>query len=182
MTSNLIEFEVGNRSHLAIVATFEQQLKDHLFGHFSFYIGSKKFGNWDAIADLAACARWAKTYLARRERVQVIDVSDYEGTYLLWRLHGSHVEPGYPRAYENELPDPDWYPRFGIGRNQFYLTFVGESGVIDTDVVLAIPQPDGTDRIVAFTYATQESADVIVDSHEVLRTLYRFIEWVDGLL
>ena len=182
MISNHDEFEAGERTLVAIVAAFEQQFETHLFGHFNFYVGSKKFGDWGAVADLAACARWAKTYLARRDRIKVLDVSNYEGDYLLWRLHGSHVDPEYPSDYQNELPDPHWYMRLGRGRNRFHLTYIGESGMIDTDVVLAIPQPDGTDRVVAFTYESQEVADVVVDSCEILHTLRTFIGWVDDLL
>ena len=176
-------FERGQREKFAISAIFDEGFENYYFiGRFTFFIESKQFGDWEAFSDLAAGARWARTYLKKREQRDSLDVAGLEPLYLIWRLYGRDFSPGAPRGDQSLIQAPDGYgTKPYISGNEFSLITIGESSTRDSAVVLAIPQPDGTDRILGYEHDTEEIGDATVDSEEVIQIISDFVQWVEGL-
>ena len=179
-SGEIVEF--GKRENFGIRAVFDGWVGKYCFGRLVFFIASKQFGDWEVTPDLATSGRWTRTYLENRKKSDRFDVAEFDAAYLLWRLHGSHVQPRYPREYKTLIQNPSWYEEIGDKRSQFrLLTTIGGAATIDTAAVLVIPQADQTDRVLAFDYEHEEIGDATVDSAEFEEILNLYAEWVENL-
>lgn len=178
-----VSFCVGCRDVVAIEASFEEWNGKYCFGYFAFVIGSKLFGDQQELMDHASSARWAQTFLEARRDDRCFDVSKYSTADLIWHICGKHVSPPFPVGHKPQKRllrcCEDW--TYGQLIHHFGLSDVGEAAVRDSAAIAAVPQCDGTERVVAYEHGTGLLRDVYIKSSELEALLRCYVEWVETL-
>jgi len=136
-------------------------------GRFRFWIGEVPVGDFEDTVDLAAGARWGRCFLLSSSKRTRPDLEPLRPEQVFHELFGRYFAPGAPI-------EP-------LERDPYLLDDVGESSLRDRATVLVFRQRDGFDRLIARSWVTGTTQQIIVEPGHVDDVIRRFCEWVESL-
>jgi len=163
----------GSSDNFAIEAESLEVYGKWTYGKLRFWVNGIPIGDFDDTSDLAASARWGRTFLMaspRRTRAELDHMTAQE-VYEL--LYGRFVEPVHTLSPKS-WPGP-W------DREPYVLDEVGESAVRDKFAVVVVRKGDGSDRVLVDCFDEKRLLETIVPPGSCNLAIESYCAWVEQL-
>lgn len=163
----------GLVDQFAVEANFVERYEKFLYGNLRLWVGGLSVGNYEDSMDLAASARWTKTFLNHSGSRTWAGIDDalpeevFERLYL-WRLKRGFESKGVGRLW-------------GLDRFAVTLDGVGDSSTEGLFGILAVRGEDESDRVIAMDLETENICHTKLLAGSLDSILGRYLNWVIGL-
>lgn len=163
----------GSIDQFAVEAKFVEHYDKFVYGNLKLWVGGSSVGNFEDSMDLAASARWTKTFLNRSASRVWAGIDD--------SLPGEVFERLYLRQLKRGLKTKEDC-QFGVwDRFAFTLDGVGDSSTEGLYGILAVRGGDECDRVIAMELETQRICHTKLSAGSLDAIMGEYLSWVVDL-
>lgn len=159
----------GDRKRFAIEADFEDSSGKWRFGKLMMWLGGRPLGDYEDTTDLASAGRWGRTFLSASGRRTRPELESLAAEEVFHELFQKYFERN-PNI-KGSLSDND----------ACILDEIGEASIRDRATILAFRQADGSDRMIAHLWKTEETWALTLEPGQLDQIIDQFCRWTETL-
>jgi Immunity protein 42 len=173
----------GRPSEFAIEAVVLDYESKWIFGNFRFYVSNLMIGLFEESSDLAASARWGRTFLAAATRRKRTDLDSLSAKDVFYRLYGRYiVEASMSISEQSDQSNDDWDGEpYVWDRDPYLLDSIGESALRDRNGLIVVKRADGCDRVIANSFRDGSLFEYVIHDGVVDHVVDSYCTWVETL-
>jgi hypothetical protein len=166
----------GEQNALAIEAELRDLHHPEIYGSLRFWVAGVQLGDFEDSADLAASARWGRTFLAASSRRTRCDLDGVPSTEVYRLLYGRFIGDTGEAVEVMGIDDMgSWNSR------PYLLNGIGDSSLRVRVVGLAVRQCDNRDRIIIRSFVADVVTETLLEPGVCDAVIQSYCTWAEGL-